>query len=951
MSHLERESRVLDFWEKNKIFERSIDQRSPDKQFVFYDGPPFATGLPHYGNILGFISKDLFPRYWTMKGFRCERRWGWDCHGLPIENIAENELKIKEKKEIVKMGVESFNKYCRSRVLWFAKEWKEFIKRMGKWIDIDAAYKTMDVTYMETVWHIFKTLYDNGLIYEGKRILLYCPRCETPLSKFEIAMDNSYKDVSEPAITVKFKIASAKNTYLLAWTTTPWTLIGNVALAVNAEFDYVKVQVQDDFLIMIKNAVDVMPDIKAGTYKIVEELKGEKLVGLRYNPLFQLDQVKDGYYVVDGGNGITAEEGTGVVHIAAYGEFDMEVIQKNHISFVQHIGDDGRLQKGPEEWFGIWFKELDKKVIGDLSHRGLLYKSQEHVHSYPFCYRCDTPLIFNAINSWFVNIQAIKDRLLERAKVIAWYPSSLKVAFENLIRAAPDWNISRNRFWATAIPIWRCGNCEAHVVFGSVKELKDNAIELVPDDMDLHKDVVDGIHVICKNCGSTMSRIPEVFDCWLESGSMPFAAKHYPFESQGFLDTSFPCDFVSEYIAQVRAWFYYMLVVATAFVDKAPFKNIVVTGNILAADGKKMSKSKKNFPDPKIILDKYGGDALRFFLFTSPVMRGEDVNFVESELKETYKNVILLLENIRRFYDLFCKGNEIIDDSGSPHVMDRWILSRLNMVVKKVTSYLDEYNSVATCSEITAFIEDLSTWYIRRSRDRFKEIGSDRKDNAVKTLGHVLWVFSAVIAPLMPFIAENIYQLVKPGMKNYPESVHLRDWPSCNEILIDVKLMDSMQFVRKIVNMALEIRAKERIPVRQALAGLEVKGARLDEDYLEIIADEVNVKKVSVVDDPVLSVSMDLSITAELKMEGIFRDLIRHVNQCRKGMKLQFTNEIILYFQSEDQDIKSTIRKFKEQLMKAIHARDIIENVEIQEEYEEFVVNGSPVKIAIKRMS
>src|SRR5271157_247079 len=755
MSHLERESRILEFWEKNKIFEKSIDQRPQDNQFIFYDGPPFATGLPHYGNILGFISKDLFPRYWTMKGYRCERRWGWDCHGLPIENIAEKELKIKEKQEILKLGIDKFNAFCRSRVLWYAHEWKEFVQRMGKWIEFDDAYKTMDITYMETVWHIFKTFHEKNLIYQGKRILLYCPRCETPLSKFEITMDNSYKEVSEKTIVAKFKILGAENrTFILAWTTTPWTLIGNVALAVNSKLDYVKVNADDECLILTKNALNTLNT----PFEIVEEFKGNKLLGLKYEPLYEIEEVKNGYFIIDGEEGVTAEEGTGVVHLAAYGEFDMDMIQKHDLTFVQHISEDGRLTKGPSEWIGTWFKDLDKKVAVDLYNRMRLYRIDDYTHSYPFCYRCETPLIYNAIDSWFVDIQQIKEKLLEKSNAINWYPRAMKSAFENVITSAPDWNISRNRFWATAIPVWRCESCNAIKVIGSIKELQENALEPVPDDVDLHKHVVDNIYLQCQACGKRMVRIPEVLDCWLESGSMPFAAMHYPFENADWFETNFPSDFVAEYIAQVRAWFYYMLVVSVALVDQIPFKNVVVSGVILDADGKKMSKSKKNFVDPRKILEKYGGDALRFYLFSSPVMRAEDISFIEENLKETYKNILMLLANIKNFYSLFGKKNKTFTDTRSMNVMDQWIISRLNVAIKNTTVALDEYNCVDACNEVTSLIDDVSSWYIRRSRDRFKDVDATERNEAIRTLGYIMMNLSKLVAPLMPFIAEDIYQ-------------------------------------------------------------------------------------------------------------------------------------------------------------------------------------------------
>lgn len=945
MSHIERESSILEFWEKNEIFEKSVNQRPKENQFVFYDGPPFATGLPHYGNILGFISKDLFPRYWTMKGYRCERRWGWDCHGLPIENIAEIELKIKEKKEILQLGIGQFNEFCRSRVLWYAHEWKEFVRRMGKWIAFDDAYKTMDITYMETVWYIFKTFYDKNLIYQGKRILLYCPRCETPLSKFEITMDNSYKEVSEKTIVVKFKILEAENhTYILAWTTTPWTLIGNVALAINSKLDYVKVNANDEFLILTKNALNTLNT----PFEIIEEFKGNKLIGLKYEPLYEIEEVKNGYFIIDGVDGVTADEGTGVVHLAAYGEFDMEMIQKHDLSFVQHISEDGRLIKGPSEWIGTWFKDLDKKVAVDLYNRMRLYRIDDYTHSYPFCYRCETPLIYNAIDSWFVDIQQIKDRLLEKSNAINWYPRAMKSAFENVIKSAPDWNISRNRFWATAIPVWRCESCNAIKVIGSIKELQENALGLVSDDVDLHKHVVDDIYLQCQECGKRMVRIPEVLDCWLESGSMPFAAMHYPFENVEWFETNFPSDFVAEYIAQVRAWFYYMLVVSVALVDQIPFKNVVVSGVILAADGKKMSKSKKNFVDPRKILEKFGGDALRFYLFSSPVMRAEDISFIENNLKETYKNILMLLANIKNFYVLFGKKNKTFNVTRSKHVMDQWIISRLNVAIKNTTVALDEYNSVDACNEVSSLLGDVSTWYIRRSRDRFKDVDAKERSQAIRTLGYILMNLSKLVAPLMPFIAEDIYQQFKSVKKYLPESVHLCDWPEYDESLINLDILEKMELVRKIVKLALETRAQEKIPIRQILSDLVIKGVNLDPEYIEIVKAELNVKNIVMINNDSLSVELNTKITPDLKVEGICRDLIRNLNNYRKKLNLSFENRINLYIDTMDPEINECLEKFRDKIMLSVQADTITKKVKNAQEYEEIEINNGVIKIFIE---
>ncbi|MEK6840148.1 MAG: class I tRNA ligase family protein, partial [Nanoarchaeota archaeon] len=520
-------------------------------------------------------------------------------------------------------------------------EWKKTVKRMGKWIEFDNAYKTMDNTYMESVWYIFKRLYEQGYIYEGKKILLYCSRCETPLASSEIAMDDSYKDITEQTVIAKFKLKNEPNTYILAWTTTPWTLIGNVALAINPELIYVKVKVGNDQYILAKERLDVLQE----KYTIQEEMKGTKLLNKEYEPLYNIPTDKKGHIIINGGTEVSAAEGTGVVHMALYGEFDYTMVKKYNLPFIQHLDKQGKIHLGPKEFMGLWFKKADEKVLADLEKRGLVHKKESHTHSYPFCYRCGTPLFYNAIDSWFVDIQKIKNKVLSKNEDIQWYPHHLKHGrFKHIVETAPDWSISRNRFWATAIPIWKCPSNHITVI-GSIEELKQKAIEKVDKNIDLHKHVMDTIHVKCEQCKQPMARIPEVLDCWFESGSMPYAAKHYPFENKEWFTTNFPADFISEYIAQVRTWFYYMHVLGVLVFDKPPFKNVVVTGTVLAEDGSKMSKSKGNFPDPAKLFDTYGADALRFYLMNSPLMRAEDLNFNEKNVQEVYRKVIVLLHN------------------------------------------------------------------------------------------------------------------------------------------------------------------------------------------------------------------------------------------------------------------------------------------------------------------
>jgi isoleucyl-tRNA synthetase len=901
MSRQEIEEKISDFWEKNNTFTRSVEERPVEKQYVFFDGPPFATGTPHHGHILGLTSKDVFPRYWTMKGYRVERRWGWDCHGLPVETIVEKSLGIKDKQEIEKMGVDKFNEEAKNKVLHYVSEWKKTVRTLGKWIDFDNSYKTMDQTYIESVWNIFKKFYDEKYVYEGKKILLYCPRCETPLAKSEIQMDNSYKDVNEKTATVGFKLKN-NDEYLLVWTTTPWTLIGNVAIAINPKLDYVKVDVFGKKFIVAKELVEK----NFSHFEIIERVDGNELLNLEYEPLYKVNtDGKKGYYVVDGGDNVTSEDGTGLVHMAIYGEFDYEIIKKHNLPIIQHVGNNGLLVDGPEQWKGSWFKKIDADILEDLYSKGLLLDSKEHTHSYPFCYRCDTPLIFNAIDSLFIDIQKLKPRLIKNAKNINWYPKDIVKRFDNIIETAPDWNISRNRYWATAIPIWKC-DCGKEKVIGSVEELKKEAIEEVQNNLDLHKHVVDKIHLKC-DCGKEMSRISEVLDCWFESGAMPFAAKHYPFENNDWIQNNYPADFVSEYIAQVRAWFYYMHVIGTFMKDNIPFKNVIVSGTILAKDGSKMSKSKNNYTDPNVLFNLYGADAMRFYLMSSQLMRAEDLNFIDDNVKDVYRRVIMTLSNVKRFYELF-KQDIVVDDS-SENVLDKWILSKIHKLIKNSTKNLDEYNTNVVCAEVLEFVEDLSTWYIRRSRDRFKEKDSD----AIKTVSFVLENLSKVIAPIMPFISEEIFQTLKGTNFEKNNSVHLEEWPVFDETKIDSGLEENMEKVRAVVSNALDKRIKEKIPVKQPLAKVIVSGAKIPKDLFWLIEEELNIKKVELKEGKELEIELDTVLTPELKAEGAVRELIRSIQSSRKENGLSPGEIVTLDINSSDKEFLEKFRKMIEE--------------------------------------
>jgi isoleucyl-tRNA synthetase len=889
----QNELKWLAFWKQNKTFEKSVEARPKTKQYVFYDGPPFATGTPHQGHILGLTIKDVFPRYHTMLGKRVERKWGWDCHGLPIENIVEKKLGLKNKKQIEEMGVGKFNQSCRAQVLEYAHEWGKTVDRMGKWIEFENAYQTMDQSYMETVWWGFKKLYDEGHVYEGKKILMYCPRCQTPLAKAEIQMDNSYKNVTETALTVKFKLKKMENTFALAWTTTPWTLIGNAALALNEKLEYVKIKIGNEIYILAKSRLNEIKE----KYESVETFSGKKIVGMEYEPLYKIDSPKKAHYIVDGGDEVSSEEGTGIVHIAAYGEFDYELIKKNDLPLFTHVGDDGMIRGGHADWHGMWFKKADPLVSKELEQRNLVYKKEPHTHSYPFCYRCETPLFYNPVDSWFVRIQNVKNKLLERNNEIKWVPEGEgKSRFVNILETAPDWTVSRNRYWATALPVWKCTQCAEMKIIGSVKELQQHAMEKVPADVDLHKHVVDNIHLKCV-CGSTMNRIPEVIDCWFESGAMPYASKHYPFENEKEFAHYFPADFVSEYVAQVRAWFYYMHVLGVALFDKAPFKNVVVSGNILAGDGGKMSKSKGNSTDPSLLFEKFGADAVRFYLMNSPVTQAQDVNFKDDGVQEVYRKVILLLANTLSFYEMYANDNSHVENPHSQNILDQWIVIRLNQTIEQTTTALNEYSTVNACRALASMIDDLSTWYLRRSRERFKGDDAPDKANAIRTLAHVLNRLSTIMAPITPFISEEIHQTLRKNNAQLKESVHLEDWPTIDSKLMDMLPIQNMAFLRNAVRLTMEQRDKLKIPVRQPLN--EATGSiDIPKEYLAMYKDEVNVKSYKFAGGPIdgkQGIELDTTLTPELIAEGAAREFSRAIQELRKQAKLNPTQEVDVF--------------------------------------------------------
>lgn len=884
------EESVMEFWGEDKTFEKSVDQRDKKKSYVFYDGPPFATGLPHYGHLLASTIKDVVPRYWTMKGYRVERVWGWDCHGLPIENMIEKNLGIKGgKKGIEALGIDKFNQACRSEVLRLDSEWERIIERLGRWVDFKNNYKTMDKTFMESVWWGFKQLHDKGLVYEGKKVILYCPRCATPLSNFEIAMDNSYEEVTEPSNTYKYKVVGEESTYLLAWSTTPWNKIATPALAVNPDLQYVKVKQNDEYYILAETTLASLTD---EPYQVVDRYKGKDLEEIRFElhyDFFPDRQEDERAGVVIADNFVTAEEGTGIVTLAVYGEDDYRVMKARNIQMVEHIDSEGKLKPEVTPWAGKYLLKVNPLVNEDLKNRGLMYREELHTHSVAQCYRCSTRLYYAPLPAWFINVQQLKKDLLAQNEHINWFPEHLKYGrFGQGLENAPDWNISRSRYWGTPMPVWISKDGKQQRVIGSLDELKQWAVN--PDQVegltDIHREYLDDLEVWVDDAKTVKGlRVPEVFDCWVESGSMPFAANHYPFDNKEHFEQNYPAQFVSEYIAQTRAWFYTMHVMSVGIFGKPPFENVVTTGTILAEDGSKMSKSKKNYPDPMKVINEYGVDSLRLYLMSSTVMKGENLNFSEKEVSDIRKKTFLIWWNVFTFYKMYA-DNHTIDIHKVPQstdIMDQWMMSRLKSLTQEVTEQMDGYNVVKASRVLMEFIDEFSTWYLRRSRDRLRN--SETNTEALDVFGYALVTVTKLFAPFTPFFSETMWH----NLVDEKTSVHLAEWPEVQESLMNKQLEESMSVLRQVVEKAHAARSTSGVKVRQPLAKVVVTSlvTQPSEELLAVLKEEVNVKEVEWQQGDELQVELDTELTSELKAEGEARDLIRAIQQMRKDAGLE----------------------------------------------------------------
>ena len=956
---IEYEKAIVDFWKRNRIFEKSIEQRDINNGYVFYDGPPFITGLPHHGTLLSSIVKDAVPRFWTMRGKRIERRWGWDCHGLPAENFVEKQLGITDRREIgTKWPLSTYITKARESMVSNSEAWEGVIERVGRWVDFRGAYRTMDKNFMESVWWAFKTLYEQGKIYEGRKVLMYDTKFSTPVSKTEVTMDNdAYQTVTDPSVYVKFEIVSEgelEGTKLLAWTTTPWTLPANLTLAINKDLEYKIYSVGDEKLIVASE----LAEKALGEGEAIKTLRGEELIGLEYKPLmcnFSKKERKKNTYKVVAADFVSSSDGTGIVHIApAYGEMDYDLSLEQDVDFIDLLDEGGYYLEPAKKWLnemgvrdtdesGIELWAANKFIAKVLEEKGIVYKIEYIKHEYPFNPRSKQRIIYRAFPSWFFAVNGMKEQLIEENEEINWFPEYLKHGrFEKNIEAAPDWNLSRDRFWATAMPVWK-GDKGTIKVVGSYDELYElSGVRLE----DYHRPWVDEIEFDIE--GEHFKRIEKVLDCWFESGSMPFAQLHYPFENKEKFEQNYPADFIVEYVGQVRAWFYYVHVVNTALFGKKAYRNVITTGTVAGNDGRKMSKSLGNYTDPTELMDKYSADALRFLMLSSPVLAGEDFALIDKDVSDVARKLSMVW-NVYDFFTMYASvdgfdSKQAIAVSKLENPLDIWLVSRVYELRNEITKGMEAYNIPSALSNVLLFIDDLSNWFVRRSRRRFWKSEDDTDKNAAySTLYFVLVYLAKILAPFTPFLAEELYQKMT-GVEfdsSVTESVHLLNWPEAGEI--NQEVLEKMARTREIITEGLALRmnkseSEEQIKVRQPLAEYVYEGEPLDEYYEQIIADEVNVKSVRAGEKTYL----DKHLTEELLEEGFIRELIRFVQAARKKAGLEVDDRIKLSIDTE-------INKDWQDVLKAeVLAVELGRDNNYQ--YDEVVkVNGKNITISLEK--
>lgn len=977
----EIEEQMLDTWEKEQTFQKSLANRKGGELFSFYDGPPFANGTPHYGHLEQTTIKDTVTRYKTMRGYYVPRRVGWDTHGLPVEYAIEKTHGFKGKKDIIAYGIDKFNQECRDSVFKYKDVWERMFRRVGRWADYQNTYATLDESYIESVWWVFKTIYDKGYVYKDFRSSPYCPRCATPLSNFEL--NQGYQDgVKDPSLFVKFKLKN-EDAYLLAWTTTPWSLPGNAAIAVKPDAKYVYVKLKDDdgqdeVVVLARDRLEVL---SVDDYHIEKEVSGQQLAGLQYEPLFELKDLgktTDDLYRVWAAEFVSTGDGSGVLHVApAFGEDDLTLAKEHNLPVFLTVDENGHIvtnQGLPEEVAGKFFKSADEPIIAHLAHKNLIYAAETISHTYPFCWRCDTPLLYYATDNWLVRVSGFKDALVGNNQQVNWTPGHIRDGrFGKWLENARDWGISRNRFWGAPLPIWVTDDGEV-VIIGSVNELKQRAVD--PGKIgDLHRPFIDDVE-IKTDSGKIAKRIPEVFDCWFESGSMPYAQDHYPFKTintfrgtqadtaQGASEDrkgavqsgtatadrssqrrdvsastsgaislaggqagamrvpeGFPADFVAEAIDQTRGWFYTLHVLGTALFDKPAFKNAICSGWIVAADGEKLSKRKKNYAPMDEVFDQYGVDTMRFFMASSPLMNGEDTRFSVDFLRDVQRQVFMSFNNIFSFYKLYAdvdkwQPSAPLAEPKSENLLDQWMLARINQAVAEVTAGLEEYRLDKASRPITDLLDDTSNWYVRRSRRRFWKSEDDGdKQSAYETLHYVLLRISQLLAPFAPFLADYVWRELAQGT-DLPSSVHLSNWPSVKEPLDTSRMMlENMNNARALITEGLAQRAAAGVKVRQPLARATVKGLELSPALQQIMAEELNVKEINNQAGEEVSVALDTAITPELKAEGLARDLTRAIQNSRKNAGFKVEDRIKLGLDSESKEVMAAFSKFKDTVL------------------------------------